>query len=116
MTPTTFIILMLSFMMVALIRIWFEDNKKENQMANSSDELFTQKIEKLQDDYGALKINSKEFTEGLNLLGIYTAEEVEGYMEAAETARYEFKLDGVKPTTTVDDIAMPFPEIPTEEK
>ena len=31
-------------------------------MANSSDELFTQKIEKLQDDYGALKINSKEFT------------------------------------------------------
>ena len=103
-------------MVVALIKMWFEDNKKENQMANSADELFTQKIEKLQDDYGSLKINSKEFTEGLNLLGIYTAEEVEGYMEDAETARYEFKLDGIKPTTTVPDIAMPFPEIPTKDK
>lgn len=85
-------------------------------MANSSDEIFTQKIEKLQDDYGALKINTEQFQQGLNDLGIVTVEEVQGFMEDAENARYEFKVDGVKPTTTVHDIAMPFPEIPTKEK
>ena len=28
-TPTTFIILMLSFMVVALIKIWFEESKQK---------------------------------------------------------------------------------------
>ena len=28
-TPTTFIVLMLSFMVVALIRIWFQDSKEK---------------------------------------------------------------------------------------
>ena len=28
-TPTTFIILMLSFMVVALIKIWFEESKEK---------------------------------------------------------------------------------------
>jgi hypothetical protein len=73
-------------------------------------ECLKEQIEKLQNDYGACKINKHEFIEGLNKIGIYTEEEVEWHLDDAESARYEFKLDGTKPTTTVLDIPMPFPE------
>ena len=88
--------------------IWiFLFNERSNAM-NKLKESFIDAIEKLQDEYGACKINTKEFTEGLNKLGIYTAEEVDGHLATAEDARVQYKMDNkqFEPTTTV----IPIPE------
>jgi|8_EtaG_2_1085327.scaffolds.fasta_scaffold06341_7 hypothetical protein len=60
---------------------------------NSSDELYTETIDKLVSDYGECKINTTEYTDGLKALGITTIFEINEYIEKAEEARYEFKLD-----------------------
>ena len=68
---------------------------------NKLKESYIEEIENLQNDYGACKIGTNEFIEGLNKLGIFTAEEVDEHLGKAEDARYEYKIDGVEPTTTV---------------
>ena len=60
---------------------------------NSSDELYTETIDKLVSDYGECKINTTEYTDGLKSLGITTIFEINEYIEKAEEARYEYKMD-----------------------
>jgi hypothetical protein len=62
-------------------------------MCNSSDELYESKIDKLVSDYGECKINTQQYTDGLRALGITTIFEINDYIEKAEEARYEFKMD-----------------------
>ena len=61
--------------------------------ANSSDELYTEAVDKLVSDYGEWKINTTEYTDGLKALGITTIFEINEYIERAEEARCEYKLD-----------------------
>ena len=60
---------------------------------NSSDELYTEAVDKLVSDYGECKINTTEYTDGLKALGITTIFEINEYIEKAEEARCEYKLD-----------------------
>ena len=62
-------------------------------MCNSSDELYENKIDKLVSDYGECKINTTQYTDGLKALGITTIFEINEYIERAEEARCEYKLD-----------------------
>jgi len=60
-----------------------------------SKELFLTNLEKLQTDYAECKIDTKQFEDGLKELGIST-EEIYFELDAAEEARYNFKLDETK--------------------
>ena len=60
---------------------------------NSSDELYTETIDKLVSDYGECKIDTKQYVDGLKALGITTIFEIHEFMEKAEEARYEYKMD-----------------------
>ena len=60
-----------------------------------SKQQFLDNLEQLQTDYAECKINTEQFEEGLNKLGIST-EEVIFEVEAAEEARYEYKLNQAK--------------------
>ena len=60
-----------------------------------SKQKFLDDLEQLQTDYAECKINTEQFEDGLQKLGIST-EEVVYEVEAAEQARYEFKLDQAK--------------------
>jgi len=60
---------------------------------NSSDELYTETIDKLVSDYGECKIDTDAYVKGLQSLGITTIYEIHDYIEKAEEARYEFKMD-----------------------
>ena len=60
-----------------------------------SKQQFLDNLEQLQTDYAECKINTKQFEDGLKKLGIST-EEVIFEVEAAEEARYEYKLDQAK--------------------
>ncbi len=62
-------------------------------MCNSSDELYEKKIDDLVSDYGECKIDTKQYVDGLKALGITTIFEIHDYMEKAEEARYEYKMD-----------------------
>lgn len=53
-------------------------------------------IENLQNDYGACKIDTNQFVQKLNELGIFTAEEIDFELANAEDARYLHKLDQAK--------------------
>ena len=64
-------------------------------MKYMSKQQFLDDLEQLQTDYAECKINTEQFEEGLNKLGIST-EEVIFEVEAAEEARYEYKLDQAK--------------------
>ena len=59
----------------------------------SSDVLFTDKIDKLVSDYGECKIDTDAYIAGLKQLGITTIFEIHDYIEKAEEARCEYKLD-----------------------
>tara|TARA_Y100000389_G_C17266644_1_gene415803 strand:- start:460 stop:654 length:195 start_codon:yes stop_codon:yes gene_type:complete len=59
----------------------------------SSDVLFTDQIDKLVSDYGECKIDTMAYVAGLKELGITTIFEIHDYIEKAEEARYEYKLD-----------------------
>ena len=63
-------------------------------MAQTKQE-FLDKLEQLQNDYAECKIDTKQFENGLQELGVST-EEVVYEVEAAEQSRYEFKLDQAK--------------------
>lgn len=60
-----------------------------------SKQQFLDDLEQLQTDYAECKINTEQFENGLKKLGIST-EEVIFEVEAAEEARYEYKLDQAK--------------------
>jgi hypothetical protein len=60
-----------------------------------SKQQFLDNLEQLQTDYAECKINTQQFENGLKKLGIST-EEVVYEVEAAEEARYEYKLDQAK--------------------
>ena len=60
---------------------------------NSADELYTDAIDKLVSDYGECKIDTDAYVKGLQALGITTIYEIHDYIEQAEQARYEYKLD-----------------------
>lgn len=60
-----------------------------------SKQQFLDNLEQLQTDYAECKINTQQFENGLKKLGIST-EEVVYELEAAEEARYEYKLDQAK--------------------
>jgi len=60
-----------------------------------SKQQFLDNLEQLQTDYAECKINTEQFEEGLSKLGIST-EEVIFEVEAAEEARYEYKLNQAK--------------------
>ena len=60
-----------------------------------SKQQFLDNLEQLQTDYAECKINTEQFEDGLKKLGIAT-EEVIFEVEAAEEARYEYKLDQAK--------------------
>lgn len=60
-----------------------------------SKQQFLNDLEQLQTDYAECKINTKQFEDGLQKLGIST-EEVIFEVEAAEEARYEYKLNQAK--------------------
>jgi len=60
-----------------------------------SKQQFLDDLEQLQTDYAECKINTEQFEDGLKKLGIST-EEVIFEVEAAEEARYEYKLDQAK--------------------
>jgi len=60
-----------------------------------SKQQFLDNLEQLQTDYAECKINTEQFEEGLSKLGIST-EEITFEVEAAEEARYEYKLDQAK--------------------
>ena len=60
-----------------------------------SKQQFLDDLEQLQTDYAECKINTEQFEDGLKKLGIST-EEVVYEVEAAEEARYEYKLDQAK--------------------
>lgn len=53
---------------------------------------FLDKLEKLQIDYAECKIDTAKFEQELQKIGV-TTEEIPFEVEAAEEARYEFKLD-----------------------
>jgi hypothetical protein len=56
---------------------------------------FLDNLENLQTDYAECKINTEQFEKGLAELGVST-EEIPYEVEAAEDARYEYKLDKAK--------------------
>lgn len=60
-----------------------------------SKQQFLDNLEQLQTDYAECKINTEQFEDGLKKLGIST-EELIFEVEAAEEARYEYKLDQAK--------------------
>jgi len=60
-----------------------------------SKQQFLDNLEQLQTDYAECKINTEQFEKGLSKLGIST-EEVIFEVEAAEEARYEYKLNQAK--------------------
>ena len=60
-----------------------------------SKQQFLDNLEQLQTDYAECKINTEQFEDGLKKLGIST-EEVIFEVEAAQEARYEYKLDQAK--------------------
>ena len=60
-----------------------------------SKQQFLDNLEQLQTDYAECKINTEQFEDGLKKLGIST-EEVIFEVEAAEEARYEYKLNQAK--------------------
>jgi len=53
---------------------------------------FLDKLEKLQTEYAECKIDTATFEQELEKIGV-TTEEIPFEVEAAEEARYEFKLD-----------------------
>ena len=59
----------------------------------SSDVLFTDQIDTLVSDYGECKIDTDAYIAGLKQLGITTIFEIHDYIEKAEEARFEYKLD-----------------------